>query len=861
MENPNLQLPKKEIYATDLGFSHSEETINILATYQVMETKTKLVKKKKWFGLSKKYKMVEYQEEVDRDVDLSFSLSAKYIPIVYGVDRLQGVPIFVDTKSNDPNNIYIAYSLCEGEIGGIYDLYIDDSPLICQNLEDSDERTGTTDAEVICRGRADLGDTLGGIKISGQGVNSSVNTIADPSDSYTGFGGNGFRNIYDNINRWNNYFRTTNKGLLNTNSTDDGKGVVDIETISVTKPNTMRFTVHTGATDQLADDTLSEIAKTPGFKRQNDYYDGDIEDYWGPNHILSDTAYVVLDCEIGEDATTVPEVEYVVRGKYINCYNYDYSYIHNPVSTYNPSESANNFKVGDTVDIKNTDGNSVLNNDVFIIDKWTIIGEGGVLQTRFRFSDAPDLNYSDGIPTITDFYMQDADASNTWHMVTTRNVEESGTVPSKLSATASAVTAPTDAPTVVTIPSSTSWVGLFPYWKDVANYSAIAFMENGRSYQDIGIPVTYNSSNNTLTVTGGTGSGGVTGSQDIISKNSIKLAASAAGGSSTGTASDDFYNGMKIEMTIIDQNGDYSLHSRIIDDYDGEEQIAQINSIWDNGFEPKAKDNWTYTYKIIAPRDKRVSINPAIQLLDYATSDTYGKGLINDLDDTSRSDISLSDWLLAARVCDTRGTQTLNLVAGTAATADQRFVLTTTGDENGSIIAMGKVRTNITTSSTSVVMEECFGKFSKTFMKNNHVYAVGDIIATTEGYFRCTSSNKYGAAPTIDSHTGWSARLTSVPIHKLTQSGGATTITTTTLSLKSFNDPNYSDYVTYSLYNSDFVRYWRYLGWEDHHQRWVTRHQTCGVVDTSNSTFDNINGFLKLFKLRVVVVIVVAPPD
>jgi len=382
----------------------------------------------------------------------------------------------------------------------------------------------------------------------------------------------------------------------------------------------------------------------------------------------------------------------------------------------------------------------------------------------------------------------------TWHMVTTRNTEESGTVPSKLSVTATAVTAPTDAPTVVTIPNSTPWIDIFPYWKDVTDYLSIAFMENGRGYQDFAIPVTHTASgsNILLTVTGGTGSGAVTGSQEIISKNSIQLATSAS-------TTDDFYNSMKLEMTIIDVNGDYSLHSRIISDYDGGTKIAQIGSIWDNGFEPKANDDWTYTYKIIAPRDKRVSINPAMQLLDYATSDTYGKGLINDLDDTSRSDISLSDWLLAARVCDSGGTQTLNLVPGTAADAGDRFVLTSDGTTSGSIIAMGRIRAEIFDTSTSVVMEECFNKFSKTFMKNTHAYIEGDIIANTYGYYRVGASggsnNGAGALTTEPTHTTGTTRglayLTSVPIFKLTQSSGATVISSTSLSLKKYTNPTY----------------------------------------------------------------------
>ena len=122
------------MYANDLGFMHSEDTVNILATYKAMETRTRLKKKKKW-GFIKKYKMEQYEVEVERDVDLNFSLSAQFLPVVYGVDRIAGKPIFVDTKSNDPNNIFIVHSLCEGEIGGIYDLYIDDNPLMIANSD------------------------------------------------------------------------------------------------------------------------------------------------------------------------------------------------------------------------------------------------------------------------------------------------------------------------------------------------------------------------------------------------------------------------------------------------------------------------------------------------------------------------------------------------------------------------------------------------------------------------------------------------------------------------------------------------------------------------------------------------------
>ena len=51
----------------------------------------------------------------------------------------------------------------------------------------------------------------------------------------------------------------------------------------------------------------------------------------------------------------------------------------------------------------------------------------------------------------------------------------------------------------------------------------------------------------------------------------------------------------------------------------------------------------------------------------------------------------------------------------------------------------------------------------------------------------------------------------------------------------------------YELYDSDFVKYWRYLGWEHHKQCFVTRHQTNFIIDTSKSIFENMNVFLTHF--------------
>ena len=51
----------------------------------------------------------------------------------------------------------------------------------------------------------------------------------------------------------------------------------------------------------------------------------------------------------------------------------------------------------------------------------------------------------------------------------------------------------------------------------------------------------------------------------------------------------------------------------------------------------------------------------------------------------------------------------------------------------------------------------------------------------------------------------------------------------------------------YSLYDSDFVKYWRYLGWEENRQYAVTRHQTNFIFATERPIFENINALLSHF--------------
>ena len=57
------------------------------------------------------------------EVDLNIGLQGKYLPVVYGVQRIAGIPVFADTKSNASNIVYVVHALCEGEIHGLYNFY------------------------------------------------------------------------------------------------------------------------------------------------------------------------------------------------------------------------------------------------------------------------------------------------------------------------------------------------------------------------------------------------------------------------------------------------------------------------------------------------------------------------------------------------------------------------------------------------------------------------------------------------------------------------------------------------------------------------------------------------------------------
>lgn len=408
----------KTSYAYDKGFSHAETSLNILAQYNVKVEKQSVKAKSGFLGLGigAKVKVKTYYETETRNTALDFQLAAKSIPLIYGVRTIEGIPIFADTLNDNSSVVYVAYALSEGEISGLLDIYVDGNSLICNDEADYDARHAQTDdntVQLLCRGRADRGDVLTGSFSSDTNTANFIDYYSGDSYLYTGLVHN-----YNYLQRYAPYVKPVDAYA-------GSAGIKDGESIQISTPQDITIDLFTGKPDQKASSQLVGIARAGNFKIQKDYWNNqETAEYWGPNHRLLDTAYVVVKIVIAEGETSVPDIEFVIKGKIVDCYNYDYSYAH---FSKNTSENSNLFKLGSYVSLY--DSNDILiNNNVQIIDKWSFYDSYGTPDTRFRFSEVPNLNYdANGVPNITKFYMKDA-SGNKWTMVTYNYVIFSGTI-------------------------------------------------------------------------------------------------------------------------------------------------------------------------------------------------------------------------------------------------------------------------------------------------------------------------------------------------------------------------------------------------------------------------------------------------
>jgi hypothetical protein len=834
---PQVSSALKPIYAYDKGFIHGETSINILAKYSVQVEKQEIKVKKGFLGLFPKVKVKKSIVNEDRFTDLDLQIQAKSIPVIYGVRKTDAIPVFADTLKNNSAEVYVAFVLCEGEIGGIYDVYIEGNSLICNDAADFDARaTQSADktVEVVCRGRSDRGDVLGGVA-----------TVAPTSYDYFNSAGERISISSPEIGNYPAIWRANDYIIPTVNQSFNNYGIIDGESISLTTPANMTLDVFTGKSGQKASALLSKIAYDKNFKIQESYWTGtDTYEYWGPNHRLLDTAYLVGKFIISEGDTSIPELSFIVRGKVIDCYNYDYSYLHDEKAS---SESHTNFALGDTVTLWRSDTNAQINttDSLQIIDKWTFINPDGTTNVRFRLSSPPALGYdADGKPSIKKFYMKSA-SNATWTMVT-YNYNIYG---AEYSDVTNRIFVPETIAAQISAPSNSSGTLAITYASninmtvngDTTNSSplfSVTKLSNGR-YERLTDVQTFDSaiisgpvtSTNIVsdypfaTYAPEVNSIIASGPTYLTSENTVKL-------TSTASIVNDFYKGYLLEITRYNSiTGKSLVQVAEIKGYNGTTRIVTIDGIWD--FIPTTTDTVRIYPKYV---DGRVSTNPAIQTLDYITSPSYGKGL------DPFADLNLPSWLETARKCDTRSDVTVLISSGTPVIGDiYRYT-----NSAGKIIWQGKVSL---ISGNYVTFTDVIGKLSnkwnswKTFNKDEILYNVESSL------YKVTAdpSAVIATEPTASVTPSGLIALASLSLTRASGIGSASLGVNISSGNPVQSIKNGQKISGYSIYDCDDINYWKISGWDEHAQRYATKNQCNITIDTSSPLFDNVNGLLEHF--------------
>jgi hypothetical protein len=303
---------KREAYKTDTGFLHSNQTVSSNISYISKEKEYYL--KKSWGGL--KTKLREREVDVERRLELNTSLSAKFLPVIYGVRKVTGIPVFLDVNNSDPSLVYCVYAVCEGEIDAFLNVYVDGISAICGNSVEA-----LTSG--VCMGSMENGDTLSMYAVPGR----------QP----------------ERVGRWLR-FKYTKDGMASdsnyvpavpVNSTQGTKHG-DQFTIAADK-GAISMAFYHGKPDQEPDPTLVSLASFGGFKLQNSIRKQDGSswgpEYWSPaspgvsGAALLDTAYVVATFRMSEQRDSIPTLDFIVSGKKVRVYS--------NISTYTEEVSIN----------------------------------------------------------------------------------------------------------------------------------------------------------------------------------------------------------------------------------------------------------------------------------------------------------------------------------------------------------------------------------------------------------------------------------------------------------------------------------------------------------------------------------------
>lgn len=330
----------KPEFSTDTGFQHSNQAVGFAATYNATET-TYRISKSGFLGLKSKLKTQEVS--VQKQVDIGVDLTAKHIPVVYGVRKVKAEPIFVDVLNKAKGVVCAIYSVCEGPIDSFYNVYINGESAICSDgsLIYNEGRT--------CYGSQAQGHTLG---------------IFSEDDMGAAFNGAPGEPAGDAVQAILTMLSTTVLGLDRSNGTsllndrtfdyeavyrnlgpiidpvdpplppywDDEaidlarkSGTVEYRVYSIpTKDNYYGLFVRHGSTDQRALPIFETIAKDAeawmdyppepweGFANQR--IKGQDESYWDSNSRLRNTAYIAVMFQVNEEENQLPDIEVVVKG-------------------------------------------------------------------------------------------------------------------------------------------------------------------------------------------------------------------------------------------------------------------------------------------------------------------------------------------------------------------------------------------------------------------------------------------------------------------------------------------------------------------------------------------------------------------
>lgn len=300
---------------------------------------------------------------------------------------------------------------------------------------------------------------------------------------------------------------------------------------------------------------------------------------------------------------------------------------------------------------------------------------------------------------------------------------------------------------------------------------------------------------------------------------------------STSSAVDGYYEGFDIILSRTESNGTVYKQKRRIVAYSGGSKKAIVDDVWDIGYEPENGDAYEM---VLSYPDKRVSINPPMQILDYVTSKRYGRGLNYD------SDVFLNTWMESARKCDARSDVSLKLTLSSSVVSGSVYRLT----EGSAIIFEGEVKT--TQTDIYINFTNVIGKITNKWNSWKD-WKVGDILYTIDNnFYKVTSAGVKATKPVHTSGTTNGLQfISALSLTLISGSGDATlNLDLTRNPVLALNQQG-AEVSGYSLYDSNSVDYWRRLGWDEHSQSWATLYQTNFTIDTSAPLFDNINMMLE----------------